>query len=128
MRVIDDTFFAPALRGPMRVRLVTLFAIILGAALFSTACGSTTTAPSALASISVAGAAPVIGAVSQLTATGTLADGNTEDVTATASWTSSDPSVATVSATGAVTGVTAGTASVFATIGNVSGTLAVVVN
>src|SRR3982751_2646958 len=106
----------------MRFRTITLMTVLLGATLFAAACGSTT-APSSIASITVTGAAPAVGAVTQLAATGALSDGTTEDVTSTASWMSSDPSVVTVSAAGAVTGVGAGTASVFATVGTTTGAL-----
>lgn len=54
----------------------------------------------ALASISVTPAAPQVaaGGATQLTATGTYTDGSTKDLTPTATWVSSAPSVATVSA------------------------------
>lgn len=50
----------------------------------------------------------------QLTAIATLTDNSTEDVTGSATWASSDESVATVSAAGLVTAVTAGEATVTA--------------
>ncbi len=106
----------------MRFRTITLLTVLLGATLFAAACGSTT-APSSITAVTVTGVAPAVGAVTQLTATGALSDGTTEDVTATATWMSSDPSVVTVAATGAVTGVGAGTASVFATVGTTTGAL-----
>jgi large repetitive protein len=49
-----------------------------------------------------------------LTATGTYADGITRDLTDVATWTSSDPTVATVSSTGVFNAVTAGTATITA--------------
>jgi len=106
---------------------MALLALIIGATLLTTACGSTT-APSSLSSIVIAGAAPVVGGQSQLTATGTLSDGTTENVTSTATWVSSDPTIATVATGGVVTGVAAGTATVFATVGTVSGSMQIVVN
>jgi len=112
----------------MRFRIVTFFVLILGATLLTAACGSTTTAPTTLSSITITGTSPVVGSASQLIATGVLNDGVTEDVTSTASWMSSDPSIATVSSSGSVTGVAAGTAAVYATVGNVTGTLQLVVN
>lgn len=63
-----------------------------------------------------------IGATSQLSAT--VLPSNTTD---TASWTSSDPSVATVSSDGLVTSVALGSATITATAGNVSATCSVVV-
>jgi hypothetical protein len=110
----------------MRFRLIPLLMLIV-VSIVAGACGSSTS-PSSLQSIAVAGASPVVGGVSQMTATGVLADGATEDVTDTATWLSSDPTVATVSSTGVVTGVAAGTASVFATVGTVSGTLPININ
>jgi uncharacterized repeat protein (TIGR01451 family) len=67
----------------------------------------------------------------QLTATGTLSDGSTQDLTAVAAWSSSTPSVATVSnaaaSKGLATGVAVGTTEITASSGMVSGatTLAV---
>jgi Bacterial Ig-like domain (group 2) len=54
----------------------------------------------ALASISVMPQAPQVaaGGMTQLTATGTYTDGSTQNITPTATWVSSAPSVATVSA------------------------------
>jgi len=105
----------------MRFRIITLLTVLLAATIFA-ACGSTT-APSSLASITLTGTAPAVGGVSQFTATGALSDGTTQDVTSTATWMSSDTSVVTVSSTGVVTGVGAGPASVFATVGAVTGAL-----
>ena len=106
----------------MRFRIIAALTLLLGATLFTAACGSSTS-PSSLASIAVTGTAPAVGAVTQLTAAATLSDGTTEDVTSSATWLSSDPTVAIVSATGAVTGVGPGTTSVFATVGAVTGAL-----
>ena len=61
-----------------------------------------------------------IGIARQLTATGTYTDGSTKDVTGTATWASSAPSIASVSA-GLVSGVAAGTSNITATVGTVSG-------
>jgi len=49
--------------------------------------------------------APKIGATAQLTATATMGDGSTQDVTTLATWQSSNVAVATVSSTGVVTGI-----------------------
>jgi hypothetical protein len=71
----------------------------------------------ALASISVTPPAPQVaaGGTTQLTATGTYTDGSTKDLTGTATWASSAPSVATVSA-GLVSCSASATASGSATI------------
>lgn len=51
----------------------------------------------------------------------TLSDGTTQDVTQTATWSASDPSVASVSTSGLATGVAAGTSDIQASSGMVSG-------
>ena len=111
----------------MRFRFITMLVLLCGVAVFAAACGSTT-APSSATAVTITGVAPPVGSTSQFLATETLSDGSTKDVTSTTTWMSSDTTVATVSSTGAVTGVAPGTASVFATIGNVSGTLPVTIN
>jgi uncharacterized protein YjdB len=69
------------------------------------------------------------GQVSQLTATQTLSNGMTQDVTTAATWQSSNSTVATVSKAGLVTAVATGTATITATyLGGMAGTLVVVVN
>ena len=110
----------------MRFRIIGALTLVLSAILLTAACGSSTS-PSSLVSIAITGTAPAVGAVTQLTASAQLSDGTTQDVTNSATWISSDPTVVTVSATGAVTGVAPGTASVFATVGTVTGTLQLIV-
>ena len=58
----------------------------------------------------------------QLTAQGAYADGSTRDITAQATWTSSDPSRVTVTASGVVTGIAGGDASVTAALNGFSAT------
>jgi uncharacterized protein YjdB len=69
-----------------------------------------------------------VGATQQMTATGTLSDTTTQDLTATAAWTSSDNAIATVDATGLVTAKAAGTATITATSGAISGAASVSVD
>ncbi len=87
--------------------------------------GSTTFTVTAavIASISVVAPAPSLGLglAQQLTASAVYSDGSSTDVTAQASWTSSSPSVATISTGGLVTSVAAGTTSVTASFGGISG-------
>ncbi|WP_342373760.1 Ig-like domain-containing protein [Myxococcus stipitatus] len=81
--------------------------------------------PPALTSIQVtpATASVIVGATRQFSAQGKYADGTTEDVTARATWTSSDGTLATVSGTGLGTGVaTGGPVTVTATLAGISGT------
>ena len=100
--------------------------LFLGLALLSTACGGNTpTAASSVSSVSIPGTAPEVGAAARFTATATLSDGTTMDVTSLATWTTSDASVVTVSTSGVVNGVASGTAVVTATYSSVAGSLAV---
>ncbi len=69
----------------------------------------------------------------QLTATGTYDDGSTKDLTGTASWTTSDSTVATVSKGGLVTAAAnitspPGSATITATSGTLTATSAITVN
>jgi hypothetical protein len=57
----------------------------------------------------------------QFTATGSYSDGSTRDLTASATWNSSDRYIAAVSATGAVSVNSAGTATISAKAGSVTG-------
>jgi hypothetical protein len=59
----------------------------------------------------------------QLTATARFVDGSSRDVTSSATWTSSDPTLATVSSTGLVTAVGGGPVDVRATYQGVTGAL-----
>lgn len=62
-----------------------------------------------------------------LTATATMSSGDTADVTALATWTSSDNEVATVSTSGVVTAVAVGTATVTASYQGLTSACAVTV-
>jgi len=68
-----------------------------------------------------------IGSTQQFTAMATYSDSTTKDITASASWSSSSTSIATINASGTATGVTAGTATITATSGSVSGTASLTV-
>ncbi len=83
----------------------------------------TPAAPRTLTGVSVTPANPTVanGSTQQFTATGTYSDGSTADLTGTVTWTSSDPTVATVDASGLLTAVAPGTVTVTATSGSVSG-------
>jgi hypothetical protein len=62
-----------------------------------------------------------------LTATGSYSDGTSQDLTASASWSSASPGVATVTAGGVVTGVAVGSSRVTAAYGGKSGSTNVTV-
>jgi hypothetical protein len=87
-----------------------------------------TTPAATLTGVRVEGSASVAeGATLQLRATAAYSDGSSRDVSTQASWTSSRPSVASVSATGLVTAATTGTTDLSATFQGQTGrhTLAV---
>lgn len=63
----------------------------------------------------------------QLTASATFSDGSVGNVTTSAGWTSSTPSVASVSSTGLVAPVSQGTATISASLGGTAGTTSVTV-
>jgi hypothetical protein len=74
-------------------------------------------------SIAVTGAVPVAGQTSQLDAKATLANGTIQDVTATATWTSSNTAIATVTTGGLLKILAPGSAIITATYQGVSGML-----
>jgi N-acetylneuraminic acid mutarotase len=67
-------------------------------------------------------ASTLVGGTSQFTATCTYSDGSTADCSASATWSSSSPAVATISGGGLASGVGAGTTTIKAASGSVSGT------
>ncbi len=81
------------------------------------------TKPAQLTSITVTPAAASIGvgATGQFVATGKYDDGSMKDLSASATWTSSVPAIATVAAGGLATGVAAGATVITATSGLLSG-------
>lgn len=87
--------------------------------------GSTTLAVSqaALVSLSVSPKNPTVpkGETQQLTATGTFSDGSTQDVTGSVAWSSSAAGVASISNGGLATAQAAGTATLVATSGSITG-------
>ena len=78
-------------------------------------------------SVSVTGAAPAVGSSAQFTAIATLGNGTTEDVTSSATWTSTAPNIATVSAAGIVTSLASGTAVISASFSGMAGSEAITV-
>ena len=93
-----------------------------------------TAASPMLVSITVTPNAPLltVGTTQQLTATGNYSDGSRQNLTNSATWTSTDTAVATVQSTGQlnpglVTGVAVGTATIDATSGSITGSTSVTV-
>jgi hypothetical protein len=118
-------------RHPLAGLLLLSFCAFLLA--FCPACGSSkspsgpsSTTPT-VTSVSVTGANPAMAGTSQLTATATLSNNTTKQVTADAAWQSSDTSVAGVSG-GLVTAVAAGHADITATYQNVNGKMTVTIS
>lgn len=86
----------------------------------TTSCSKKTPTPT-VKSVAVAGGTTVaIGSTTQLTATATLSDNSTQSVTASSTWNTSAPAIASVSSGGVVQGLTAGTTSISATYQQVS--------
>ena len=79
--------------------------------------------PATLTSIAVAPPAPsiAVGATQQFTATATYSDGTTAPVTTTATWTSANPTAATINSAGLATAVAAGSTTVTASLNGISG-------
>src|SRR5437762_11902410 len=102
----------------------TILAILCGAALFASACSSSTS-PTTVSSLTATGAVPALGAASQFTATAALADGTTQYVTAQSTWTTSNSGVAPVSVAGVVSGIAAGLVTVSAPNQSLSATYAI---
>lgn len=109
-------------------------AVAAGAATVSASFGGLSQSASvnvkAVSTVSVTGAPGSLprGATRQLTATANFTDSTSEDVSATATWSSNDDTIATVSATGLVTATgSTGTATITATYAGKQGTLAITV-
>ena len=90
-----------------------------------------TTATLLSLSISPANPSIALGTAQQFTATGTYSDGGTQDLTATANWTSSNTAVATISnaaaSRGRATSIATGTTTITASLSGVSGSTALTV-
>jgi len=67
------------------------------------------------------------GATGQLTATGSYSDGSSQDLTTSATWSSSNPAVATVNSAGLATGKSNGSATIAAASGSITGTAPITV-
>jgi hypothetical protein len=95
-------------------------------ATFGDISGSTTltVTEAALQSLSITPINPSVaqGLTKQFTATGTYSDGTTQDITSQVTWSSGTTAVATIVSSGLATGITAGTSSITATHGIISGT------
>ena len=86
--------------------------------------------PASLSGLSVTPNAASIAATSTVTlhAMGSYSDGSSKDLSSSATWTSSNSNVATVSTSGVVTGVASGTASITAKSGTFTSSVAITVS
>jgi len=87
------------------------------------------TQTAALSSITLtpAGSTLAPNGTQQFTATGTYSDGSTQNLTTQVTWSSSATGVATVNSSGLATGVAAGSSTISATLGSISGSTALTV-
>jgi trimeric autotransporter adhesin len=90
----------------------------------------TTVAPPPLQSISVTPANPsvAIGQNQQFVATGLYADGSTQDLTSSVSWSSSQPAIAAITTAGLASGLGGGSSTITAALGTISATATLSVN
>jgi uncharacterized protein YjdB len=88
---------------------------------------STQTASITTISVGASASSLSVGQTLQLAAIATYSDKSTKDVTSTATWQSSDPTIATISSSGRLTATKAGTVTVMATVGTTSGSLLITV-
>ncbi len=110
--------------------------LVTGSATIQAASGSITgsttlvVSTAALSSIAVTPSTPTIaqGVTQQFTATGTYTDGSIQDVTTSVTWSSSDKSIATISSGGLVTGVASGPATIQATYQSETGSTTLTVS
>ncbi|MEZ5318093.1 MAG: Ig-like domain-containing protein [Vicinamibacterales bacterium] len=108
----------------MTYRIVRHGIVAIAIAAFATACSKSPTGPSgsngggntaSVTSVTVSGTLSVTeGSTSQLKATASMSNGQTQDVTGQATWRSADTTIATVSGTGLVTTLKPGTTDITA--------------
>jgi uncharacterized protein YjdB len=110
------------------LKRVSVFAFLISAVACSGSSNPTPATPTpTVTSVSITGNPSLNGGnlTSQLIARATLSNGTLQDVSALATWSSSNPAAATVSATGLVTAVTLGTTTISAAYQGQTGTLSV---
>ena len=110
------------------LKRVSVFAFLISAVACSGCSNPTPATPTpTVTSVSITGNPSLNGGnlTSQLIARATLSNGTLQDVSALATWSSSNPAAATVSATGLVTAVTLGTTTISAAYQGQTGTLSV---
>ena len=120
------------LRDGVPMRNVSLTAV-LGVLVLLLGCGGgmqTSTSPPALVSVQVTAPSATItaGQSQQMTATGTYSSGSPKDLTGSATWSSSNANVASVAAGGMLTAKAAGTCTITAKMGAVAGSFSLTAN
>lgn len=112
-----------------RCGAAAFFGLLALGALMTAGCKNFFIGPT-LTTVTVTPSTPsvAVGKTQQMVATGTYDNGTTDTVTDSASWSTSDNTIAMVSSTGLVTGVASGTATISATLNAVSGSTTVTVN
>jgi hypothetical protein len=102
---------------------------LIGLAMNGCKGGGSQANPPVLTSLSVTPGEATLetGAALQFTATGTYSDNSTQDVTASVAWASSSAAVAVVGSTGLTTALSAGSATITAAMGTITGDAALTV-
>src|SRR6266700_2607928 len=121
----------PFRAGADQMRQVLLVSIVAITA-FLSACGGgsqSTSSNPVLQSVQVSGANAnlIVGQTQQMKATGAYSTGTSQDITSSATWASSDSTVATVTTGGMLTAKAAGTCSITAKMGSVTGSFSTAV-
>ncbi len=128
----SSTYTLPSTGGTQTVHptTTTIYTVTAtGTSGNATAATTVTVAARTLSSIAVtpAGASLAVGATQQFTATGTYSDSSTSNVSASASWTSGTPGVATITSAGLATAVASGSTQITATLNSISGSTSLAV-
>lgn len=111
----------------MKVRSFVIVLFVLAIGFTVGACSDSPNSATTVSSVAVTGTVPAVGSTAQFAATATMLNGTTQDVSSTATWTSSNTAIATVSSSGLVTAVADGTATITATYSGIVGNDAITV-
>ena len=107
-------------------RCISLISVVLSLLAVATGCGSHPVTGTTIVSqlrLTADSSSVNAGTTTQLHATSTNSDNQTSDVTLSVSWSSSSPTVAAVSPSGVLTGVTAGNATITASLNGISASM-----
>jgi uncharacterized protein YjdB len=117
-------------RGARKANVCLWPAVAFLVLVFVGGCGDFFVSSDAIVSIALAPNNPTIqpSKTQQFTATATLGDGTSKDVTAQSTWSSSNTSVATIDSSGVATAVAIGTTTITAASGGVTGSTTLTVS